>query len=87
MSDMNLRVATVMADAVAASVLEQVARHRWLRLGDLFASGDVTREAAKEGVRKLQGMEFIDMQQSGLEDFNTVYITADGLAASRKINA
>jgi hypothetical protein len=89
MADPSLLI--LMSDAVTRSMFEVVASNRWLRMGELLDQGSakshVSREAAQDSVRKLQDLKLIDVKSSGLEDFNTVFITAAGLEASRKISA
>jgi hypothetical protein len=90
MADINLVMASVLTDSVARSILEQVANSRWLRFGDLITEGgaaDVSREKAKATVRKLQDLHLIEVKPSGFEDLSTVFITANGLEANRKLGS
>lgn len=71
----------------AKAILEEVARNRFIRFGDLLAKMQplLDRAEAKNAVGKLKKFSLIDEKESAIEDFNTLFITADGLAASRKL--
>jgi hypothetical protein len=77
----------IIADPMIGTVLEQVAKNRMIRFGDLLQMTDppTAREAARGAIRKLRAMRLIDENESAIEDFNTLYITADGLSAIRKL--
>ena len=71
----------------AKAILEQVAKNRFIRFGDLLDKTEprFDRLEAKRAVGKLKELKLIDERESAIEDFNTLFITADGLAASRKL--
>ncbi len=89
MDDMDHVLASLFNDSAARTVLQEVARKRLVRFGDLLTGDEESparREAAKASVQKLQNLNLINVASSGIEDFNTVFITSDGLEASRKIS-
>lgn len=71
----------------AKAILEQVAKNRFIRFGELLEKTrpQFDRTEAKRAVGKLKQLNLIDEKESAIEDFNTLFITADGLAASRKL--
>lgn len=71
----------------AKEILEQVAKNRFIRFGELLAKikPSFDRGEAKRAVGQLKQLNLIDERESAIDDFNTLFITADGLAASRRL--
>lgn len=80
----------VLAEPLARVLFEQVAKNRSIRFEQLlkrvhFLYATLTREDAKALLQQLKNAQLIGEISSPVEDFNTYYITAEGLAACRKI--
>jgi len=79
----------LLAAPVVRLVFERVLKNRSIRFGDLIkqveqVDPNVDRRQAKATLDQLQNAHLIKEKGSALEDFNTYYVTADGLEASRK---
>ncbi len=81
MSDMNHALASLFADPETRAILQAVAKNRLVRYGDLVRIAPTTAPA---NVQKLLDLNLINVKSSGIRDFDTLYITSDGLEASRK---
>ena len=75
-------------------VFEQVVKNRSIRLGELIerVRPKVDRENVEEMLRelketlnKLKDAELIKEKGSAIEEFNTYYVTANGLEANREV--
>jgi hypothetical protein len=73
---------------IARRALEIIAQQQIIQVRDLKekmeseANADDTRMA----LRTLKDLRLIDEKQTSIEDFNTLYVTAEGLETVRKIN-
>src|SRR5688572_11292525 len=88
-SNINATLASLLADSSARSALNHVAKSRWLRFSELVDKGAdpaAGREQAQATIRKLQDLKLIDVEPASIEDFNVVFITADGLETCRKLD-
>lgn len=67
-------------------IFKLVVKNRSIRFGELArqVEPEVNREQAKITLKELKDAHLIKEKGSAVEDFNTYYVTADGLEASRK---
>lgn len=75
---------------VARETLKTVFENRSIVQRDLIgrlkkAKAQIDPEQAKDELKKLEKMHLVESTGSIIEDFNTYYVTASGLAASREI--
>jgi len=68
-------------------VFEQVVKNRSIRLGELIerVRPKVDRENVEEMLRELKDAELIKEKGSAIEEFNTYYVTANGLEANQEV--
>ena len=68
-------------------VFEQVVKNRSIRLGELIerVRPKVDRENVEEMLRELKDAELIKEKGSAIEEFNTYYVTANGLEANQGV--
>jgi predicted transcriptional regulator len=80
----DLETLTLLSEPATRRVFEHVVKNRSIRLEELMRQLDIDRDHARTTLRQLQRAQLINEKGAGIEDFNTYYVTADGLAASRK---
>ena len=80
---LDLTTLSALAAPSAREIFKQIVNRRTVRFNDLvqLAGG---REPAKQAIKLLIGASLVKEESSGLEDFNTYYVTAQGLEASRQ---
>lgn len=86
----DLFTLAVLAEPMARVLFEQVAKNRSIRFEQLlkrvqFLYSTLSREDARATLQQLKNAQLIGEISSPIEDFNTYYITAEGLEAGRKI--
>jgi len=87
MPDLMTTFTFIAAEPIARAVLEQVAKSRYVRFDELLkmTQPKIDRAAVKDALSKLKDMHLVDEKSTSIEDFNTFFITADGLEASRLV--
>jgi hypothetical protein len=76
---------------IARLVFEYVAKNRTIRFSELFdrikqVDPAISKDGAQAALAQLKSVNLVgEKKVSDVEDFNTYYITADGLEASRKV--
>ena len=77
----------LLADPKLRDVFATVSREKVMKVDDLVVPGESTedRSTTRNLVRQLQDAKLVDVKQSIFPEFNVVYVTADGLEASRKL--
>jgi predicted MarR family transcription regulator len=70
-------------------VFDQIVRNRRIRLNELLGrvGEQLDEETVVHSLERLRNAGLIQELGAPLRDFNTYYVTADGLEASRKIAA
>ena len=68
-------------------VFKEVAKRRQVNLKDLLVSlpTKMTREVVSESLNELEQVGLIKEESASLEDFKTLYVTAEGLQAERQL--
>lgn len=83
-------VAYLAVNNVAREALKAVLKSKSIALTDLIErlikdQATIDPEQAKDELRKLKEMHLVEAASSGIEDFDTYYVTASGLEAGRKV--
>lgn len=81
----------LISDDLVQSVFKQIANNRSVQFKDLKSelqsSGtDVKSEAIENAVTVLKDADLIKESTAPIKDFNTYYVTADGLSVGRKLD-
>jgi DNA-binding transcriptional ArsR family regulator len=80
-------------EPTARMILSVVAKSRLMLRGDLLTRAreqfgeSVAQETIQTNLDRLKSLHLIDEKQTPVDDFNTLYITAEGLDANRRIGA
>jgi predicted transcriptional regulator len=81
----DLNKLSVLANKDNIKVFDQVIEHRSIRFKELIRRTGLTRAETKQALRVLKSASLIDEKGAPIEDFNTYYVTATGLEASREV--
>lgn len=92
MEPVNLNVVMLLSDTITKRVFQEVLRNRTVLFKELWESLNKNKELASvkkpevEGaVKKLQDANLIKERTTPIKDFNTYYVTANGLNAEREL--
>lgn len=62
-----------------------IARKRRISMGDLLRTIDTPPEQAQKILERLKGIHLIEESSAPLREWNTYFVTADGLSAERAL--
>lgn len=92
MDPVNLHVVMLFSDKLTKLVFQEVLKKRSVLFKELRDSISKNSEAAnaekpaiENAVKKLQEANLIKERRTSIEDFNTYYVTANGLSAEREL--
>jgi hypothetical protein len=79
----------ILSDRVVLNVFDKILQNRTVLLKDLIGDvdGDVTTEQVEGAVKTLEAADLIRERQADISDFNSYYVTAQGLMAGRQLHA
>lgn len=83
----NPEVLLLLADQKIRDTFELIASVRKIRLKDLLDRLHASKEDASVRLIRLKDANLIEEEKASVEDFNTYYVTADGLSVERKLKA
>lgn len=85
MSDINPALSLMVMEPTARDILAQVAKSRYIRFSDLVkqVSPQADRPKVKDTLHRLIDLRLVDERKTSLEDFDTFFITPEGLKANR----
>jgi DNA-binding transcriptional ArsR family regulator len=78
----------VLSAPLIRTIFELVAKERTINFKDLAAQlqeKQIPKEEVSKSLETLKEVSLIKEHPASLEDFNTLYITADGLSAERQL--
>jgi hypothetical protein len=87
MAEIDKAFAFLLTQPTARKILDKVVQYKLIQVRDLVkqTEPDANAETTKGIVRELKDLRLIDEKTSAIDDFNTLYVTAAGLEANRKI--
>jgi len=79
----------ILSDRVVLNVFDKILQNRTVLLKDLVVDvdGNVTTEQVEDAVKTLEAADLIRERQADISDFNSYYVTAQGLMAGRQLTA
>jgi hypothetical protein len=80
----DIGVALLLEEESNRKVFNQILKNRKVQLKELIETG-YSRDRVKKALTNLKKYNLIGEHASTFDEFNTYYITADGLQAGRKI--
>jgi hypothetical protein len=84
MAAINMDWAGIFSDVTTRGVFEAVAKPRTILFRDLKV--DFPPEDVQRSLDRLKKANLIKEQTSAIQDFSTLYVTADGLSAAYAMN-
>lgn len=92
MPSIDASIVSLVMDPKVRRIFAQVVRNRKIRFGELLSlsseadseSSDELRKQIKKTLHRLKAEQLIKDTGAAVEDFNTYYVTARGLEASRE---
>ncbi len=73
---------------LARTVFDQIVKSRSIRFGELAQRiPDADPSGLRAVLQELKTADLVKELGSAVEDFNTYYVTAEGLEANRKVNS
>lgn len=83
----NFTQLAILENKQSLEIFKQVVKNRSIGFKELVSRANVTKENARLNLKELQAHHLIEEQvsSSDIDDYNTFYVTADGLEASRKV--
>ncbi len=87
---MDMQIFSLLSELPTRCVFDQVVKKRRIRFRDLLKQLEsvdhpLDRGTAKEMLNRLKMAQLISEEVSSIEDWNTYFLTADGLEASREM--
>jgi len=85
MAAMNPDIITLFSTPETRNVFDAVVKKLTIRFKDLVDSLDLEEEKVSESLVKLEEAKLIEEFAAPVNDFKTLYITANGLTANREL--
>ncbi|HXF84350.1 MAG TPA: hypothetical protein VNK49_03095 [Anaerolineales bacterium] len=85
MNNIDVDVALLLGEEANRQVFNQILKNRKVQLRELIETG-YSRERIKKVLTNLKKYNLIGEKASTFDEFNTYYITAEGLQIGRKIS-